>query len=371
VANDTLVRRGPISVVVIGVALEGSAGETRNANTLGLRFDPPAPIIDSIGRVLRGRGANAIVVLAHVGAFCSRDGASACNGEIVELARALTEPVDAIVSGHTHSLIDVAVGGIPIVQAYKSGRAIGVVDLDVPVAPTRADSAWRGRPVARAEVREVRTAEYTPEPRADAIARRAIAAVAGRVDTPVATIAEAMRKGKQGEQYALGNLLADAQRWSAKTDIAVMNNGGIRSDLRAGPATYGTLFEVQPFGNTLYRITASGAAIRQYFERLGTGKGPDEHASGVVVTYDLRRPEGSRVVSVALADGRPLDDRAFYTIALNDFMATGRDGEALQRSARSTESLTTPDLDALVDYLRAQPGPVRPPEGGRLVVAAQ
>jgi 2',3'-cyclic-nucleotide 2'-phosphodiesterase (5'-nucleotidase family) len=221
-------------------------------------------------------------------------------------------------------------------------------------------------------VRQVRTGDYAPEPKADAIARRALASVADRVDTPVATIVAPMRKGKDHTQYPLGNLIADAQRWAGKADIAVMNNGGIRSDLRAGPVTYGMLFELQPFANALYRITASGAAIRGYFERLGARRdGPDEHASGITVTYDLSRPEGSRVVSMTLADGRPVTDSATYTIVINDFMATGRNGLELQHAARSTEQLKMVDLDALVGYLRVQSGPVQPPEGARLVVTGK
>jgi 5'-nucleotidase len=373
VRNDTIVRRGPLTIGIIGVALKETAAETRAANTVGLRFDEAAPIVDSISRALRRRGADAVVVIAHAGAFCSRTGTSDCGGEIIDLARNLKQPVDAIVSGHTHSLVDVAVRGIPIVQAYKNGRAIAVIDLDVPRRGGRRGARLSADTVVvpRAEVREVRTTDYAPEARVDSIARRALAKVASRVNTPVATIAETMRKGRKGEQYALGNLIADAQRWAGKSDIAVMNNGGIRGDLRAGPATYGTLFELQPFGNVLYRVTATGAAIRRYFERLGADAGPDEHASGVVVTYDMSRPSGARVTSITLADGRPLADSATYTIVLNDFIVMGRDGLALQHDARSTENLNVTDLDALVDYLRRQRGPLQPPAGARLVTTGR
>ena len=46
-----------------------------------------------------------------------------------------------------------------------------------------------------------------------------------------------------------------------------MNNGGIRANLRAGPATYGTLFEIQPFANILYRVTVTGKTLRDYLPR--------------------------------------------------------------------------------------------------------
>lgn len=39
-----------------------------------------------------------------------------------------------------------------------------------------------------------------------------------------------------------------------ETDFAFMNPGGIRADLFAGPVTFGELFTVQPFGNSLVTI---------------------------------------------------------------------------------------------------------------------
>ena len=109
-------------------------------------------------------------------------------------------------------------------------------------------------------------------------ARRA-ASVAARVNQPVGTIGSAMRR--EGNQYALGNLIADAERAAGHADVAVMNNGGIRADLPAGPATYGTLFEVQPFGNVLYRVTVRGDDLRRYLERIVGGREPRVHVSGV------------------------------------------------------------------------------------------
>ena len=48
-----------------------------------------------------------------------------------------------------------------------------------------------------------------------------------------------------------------------------MNNGGIRAGPpgRAGRRTE-VIFEIQPFGNTLYRLTVRGRDLRAYLERL-------------------------------------------------------------------------------------------------------
>ena len=119
-----------------------------------------------------------------------------------------------------------------------------------------------------------------------------------------------------------GALIADSQRAATRADIAVMNNGGIRADLRAGPVNYGSLFEILPFDNVLYRVTAPGAAVRAYLERLVEKGAPDMHASGVRVTYDLGRPAGQRITAAEVG-GAPLRDDRTYTVAMNSFMATG------------------------------------------------
>ena len=350
IRDDTLVTRGAIKIGVIGVATLLTPTTTRAANVADLRFLDPVPIVDSLARRLRVRGADFVVVVAHDGAFCDRDGATNCKGEIVDFARGLHEPIDAIVSGHTHSLVDTDVNGIPIVQARSSGTALGVIDL--------------GPEGSRHAVRDVLPDSLPADSVVASQVWRAVASVAPIVERPVATIAGSLVR--EGVQYPLGNLIADAMRAEGKGDVAVMNNGGIRANLRDGPATYGSLFEVQPFANMLYRFTLSGAALRSYLEKL-VAKRLNAHLSGAVVTYDSTAAAGARIRSVRLADGADLKPDGEYTLVLNDFLATGGEGLGLGTAARRTEVLPIVDLDALVSYLRSRPQPVRAPTDARFV----
>src|SRR2546430_14689672 len=43
---------------------------------------------------------------------------------------------------------------------------------------------------------------------------------------------------RTGGEYGLGRLIADAQRNVAKSDVALVNNGGNPTDVAARPATY-------------------------------------------------------------------------------------------------------------------------------------
>jgi 2',3'-cyclic-nucleotide 2'-phosphodiesterase (5'-nucleotidase family) len=354
IRNDTIVTRGNVRIGIIGISTVTTPTTTRAANVVGLRFDDPAPIVDSIGNSLRKRGANFIVVIAHEGAFCGRDGATECGGEIIELAQKLTTKVDAIVSGHTHTLVNTEIKGIPIVQARSSGRAIEIIDLPL--------GGNIGIPVSH-QVRELAVDTIQPVPAIDSIVRAAVERVAPLVNQHVATIPITL--ARQGPQYPLGNLVADAQRWAANGDVAIMNNGGIRTELRAGEATYGSLFEIQPFGNTLYSLTMTGAQLRGLIESM-VAKSVNDHVSGMTIRFDPAKPAGSRVVSVTMADGTPLSDTRTYSVIVNDFIATGGEGYNAGGRATASKPLNIVDLDALIDYLKSLPSPITAPAEVRI-----
>jgi 2',3'-cyclic-nucleotide 2'-phosphodiesterase (5'-nucleotidase family) len=350
IRDDTLVTRGALRIGVIGVATVSTPSTTRASNVSNLRFVDPVPVVDSLTRALRARGADYVVVVAHAGAFCDRDGATACNGEIIDFTRALREPVDAIVSGHTHSLVDATIAGIPVIQSRSSGTAFGVTDL--------------GPGISSHHVYDVLPDTLAADSATAALVRTAVARVAALVNRPVASIATDLVRA--GTEYPLGNLIADAMRAEGKGDVAVMNNGGIRANLRAGPATYGALFEIQPFANVLYRLTVTGAALDEYLEKL-VAKKPNVHVSGVVITYDSTAVAGRRITNARLSSGATIRPDAQYTLVTNDFLATGGDGLGLASSAERSEILPIVDLDALVEYLRSRPQPVQAPTEHRLI----
>ena len=357
IPNDTIITRGDYRIGVIGISTTSTPFTTRASNVAGLRFDPAAPVVDQHARALRARGANVVIVVGHVGGNCASNMAVDCSGEIFNVARDLTEPVDGIFSGHSHSALDSEVGGAPIVQARSSARAITVTDI-VPGATPRVPP--------RAEVRPVFSDSLPGIAQVDSMVSTWRATIASLINAPVARFAVAMTRAG-GPQHALGNYIADAQRWAAKTDVAIMNNGGIRADLLPGQATYGTLYEIQPFGNVLFRVSMPGSSLRAYLERL-VGRSINAHVSGVTVRYDPSRPVGARITSIVMSDGRPLRDDATYSVALNDFLVTGGDDLGLLPGASAPTPANIVDIDALIDYSRSRPQPIQPPTDWRLIV---
>ena len=350
---DTMVVRGGVRIGIIGLSTVETPRTTRTINVANLRFLDPVDVVNERARSLRARGAEMVIVLAHAGSAC----AATCTGEMADLAMRVGEPIDAIVGGHTHTAMTGVVRGVNIQRAFSSGRSVAVTDL--PVDPAmRAGVATRNLFVT--------TDSIAPEPQVEAIVRAALAPVQGLVRRPVATVAEDLLR--HGPQHALGNLIADAQRAAAGTNVAVMNNGGIRADLRAGPATYGSFFEIEPFANLLVRMTVRGTDLRAYFERLMGGRAPNVHISGAAVRYDPTQPPGSRLVEATVA-GSPIDDTRTYTVSLNDFMVTGGDGLELARPALKVEELGIVDLDALLEFVGRMPGNVVRADAAPRIVA--
>jgi 5'-nucleotidase len=143
-----------------------------------------------------------------------------------------------------------------------------------------------------------------------------------------------------------------------RADVGLVGNADIRADLPAGPVTYGELFEVQPSQNSMVRVTLRGSQLREVLEHAldGTG-GPTAHVAGATVRYDPRRRAGKRIRRIELQAGKVLQQKAVYTLAVDDFIGGGGAGYTMLAGLPS-EPASMLDVDALVVYLRRLPQPV-------------
>lgn len=86
----------------------------------------------------------------------------------------------------------------------------------------------------------------------------------------------------RNRETGIGNFVADAYRSLTNADIAFVNGGGIRADISEGKITYGDLLNVQPYGNMICVVEATGLEIRDALEmsyRMVEGKYEDENGS--------------------------------------------------------------------------------------------
>jgi 5'-nucleotidase len=356
-----MIERGGARTAVIGIALGSTPEIVLAGRTAGLEFGPEAPAIDQAAREARAAGADFVIVSAHIGAVCEQPGAAPaepsaqCVGEALEVVDAVTEPIDLLVAGHTHRRVLTAEDGIPVVEAASYSMAYSVTDLE------RRD----GRTTAtRREVRVPYADEVSPDTAVGRIVAEWEARVRPVTERVVVASAQAMERG-EGET-ALGNLLADAMRAQAGAQASIINNGSIRRALPAGPLSWGVLFELQPFANTLVRTEVTGAQLRAALENAVNGGSVGAHVSGMRVRWDPAAAAGSRIREIRLDDGRVVDDDDVVILGLSEFVATGGDRFTSLAEGRTTRTSMT-DLDALIAYLTSLPQPVRAPEVGRWV----
>ncbi len=338
-----------LRVAFIGFMTSTAKGISYPPNVVGLAFGRGNEAIDDVLKAVRAERPDLTILTAHAGMRCN---ANNCNGEIISLARELDPgDVDLIVAGHPHTIATTVVNGIPIIQAGANGAVLGVADL------FRTDGEhWR----AELNMRRVYADEVTPDAAMLEMLSRYTRVTDSLARQTVATLRTAPVT-RDGENQ-LGNIIADAQRNAAQAAVAIMNNGGIRTVLPAGPVTYGMLYALQPFQNQIVRVTILGKVLRRLLEQtVGT-----IHVSGMRITYDPAGRRGSRIVDVELAGGEPLADGRSYTLAVSNFMAEGGGGFTMLRDL-PREDMGVKDVDALIAYLRGAPQPFTVPAERRIM----
>ncbi len=347
VRSDTLLVRRGVKVALLGLSYNGTPRVTLASNVARLRFaDDSATAARLVPEIRRRWRPQVVIEVGHTPAE-SDSLRHATSGDLPRLARGI-RGVDAWFGGHSHNQVLDEIGGAPVMIAGSQGQMVGVCDLTVdPVA---------GRVVEhRARLVTTYADEVTPD---SAVAARVAvwnSRVAPLAATPIARNARALTRGR-GES-ALGDLVTDAMRAAGKADVAFQNSGGLRADLPAGPITRGSVYEVMPFDNTLVTLSMSGAELRSLLaDWLRRRSVPIQ--SGLRLRFDLSKPEAERLIAVTLADGSPLDEAKRYTVAVNNFMASGGDNLSVFQNAPDKTDTGILIRDSLERYLaeRAKDG---------------
>jgi 5'-nucleotidase len=109
-----------------------------------------------------------------------------------------------------------------------------------------------------------------------------------------------------------------------KTDVGFYNAAGVRAPLVAGPVTYGQLYSVLPFENTVVSVDLTGDQLREVLEDASGRAGRLQIGGGSWV-YRFLNDAGKRVLEATIA-GQPLDPKRLYHVATIDYLLLGGDG---------------------------------------------
>ncbi len=161
---------------------------------------------------------------------------------------------------------------------------------------------------------------------------------------------ENMSAGKP--ESLLSNFNADVYRQSATeylkypADIAIVNLGGLRTQISQGDITVRKVFELMPFENELVILWLKGDKLNdllQDFADIG-GQG----VSGL--RFEIKN---GKAVNITVG-GIPLDTEKTYVIATNDYLAAGNDKMPQLAQSEKSEFTGIKVREMLLAYIKAE-----------------
>jgi len=373
----------PFDVFLFGRDIVGVFGlttvTTSTASSPGsdIVFEPVARRARTIVEMLERQGVNKIIAVTHIG-----------YAEDLRLAT-VVDGIDVIVGGHSHTELSSSGGVAPyptwttspqgdpvvVVTDGEWGKTLGCLDLVF-------DAAGR---VIRAEGQPMPVGGSVAEdPAMVTLLEPYVAEASALLGQPVGASEydlDGDRARVRTLETNLGNVIADAMLRKASglgARVALMNGGGIRASIPAGPVTMGQILEVLPFANEITTVRLTGRALMAALEngvsQVEAGAGRFLQISGMRIAYDPAAPVGKRLKRVELLESgtgvyRALGAEEEVVVATNDFLAGGGDGFATL-AAEGTERYDTGWLlsDALAEYVR-ESSPLRADVEGRIQAA--
>ncbi|MFA7095180.1 MAG: bifunctional UDP-sugar hydrolase/5'-nucleotidase [Gammaproteobacteria bacterium] len=288
-----------------------------------VEFLDPVETAQEVVQELRGQGVRVIVALTHMSLPEDR-----------RLARRV--PVDLILGGHEHILLQSLSGRTPIFKMGADATNVGRIDLYLSAATGELRHMdWEVLPV---------TAEIPEDPAVAALVadyERRLHAKLGETVGHTAVPLDARQANNRREETNLGSFIAETYRKWTQAELALVNGGSIRSNAiyAPGPLSRKDILSILPFENPVVKVEVSGKVVRAALEhgfalvaeQPEAGRFPQ--IAGMRVVFDASRPPGARVVSV-VTDAGPLEDDRMYTLATNEYLRNGGDGYTMLRAAR-------------------------------------
>ncbi len=325
IRSDTTFARRGLRVSIFGLGYPGTPRVTLPSNVAHLRFADDSTTAAGIVPRLRKAGADVVVEIGHIPA--ETDSSRRARGDLLRLAS--VPGVNLWLGGHSHNVVDDVVNGAPVMIGGANGQWLAIADLTVdPVKHAVVEVKHRVAPI------------YADEFPADSAWRARVERWNANVAPIAATVLgqNAVALHRRRPEATIGDFICDAMRFSTGADIAMQNPGGMRADLPAGVVTRGSIYEIMPFDNTIVTLSMTGADVKKALEQGLRGERVTQ-VSGIRYAFDMHAAPMSRVTSVTMADGSPLDPAKTYKVAVNNFMATGGDNyDALNRGGGRDES---------------------------------
>ena len=295
------------------------AGLIADMNCEELRYLSAPKVADATARYLKEvQKVDYAIMVSHIG-YSSYEPTEPNDTLII----GHSQYIDMVISSHSHTTIKPGSGEdrvrnvdgkmIPIGQNGKSGKLVATYDLDLETGEIvynqiPVDESW-DEAASRYTAMNTWLDKY----------RQGVDSI---MNNPVCTSARFMRNSSAAAQ----NWVSDAALEIIKElsgikniDCAIMNKGGIRTDMPKGTVTEGVIGSMFPFDNRFVVLEMPGTELIESI-KLMCGRGGDAVSKELKATYN----DKGELVSATLK-GKKIDPKKTYIVATIDYLANGGD----------------------------------------------
>ena len=353
-----------VKLGIIGLATKETIAST-NTKIDDLFFDDYVKIIEEESNKLKAKGANAIIVIGHLGLYCRNDpdevkleykyrdiklNQSHCRetDEAYKLLHKLkNNTIDILLAGHRHDVTHHWVNGFPVMSNDRNGKYAQIVYLpfDRKTKELINDKIVFEGPLPVCEkifsikkicdLPVITNEEYEKYGKLKQFKFHnkliekdsTITDIANNYsdlfneyDRDVLTHTEEHFEGSKEHETNMGNFYTDFLRHISGADIALINGGAFRTPFYRGNITNATVYSFDPFGNDIVKFQAYGKEIIRMLRQLQSSDKGFYPTSGLRMT--VRKNPSKKLLSIKLWDGyneEDIDDERLYTIVSNDF----------------------------------------------------
>jgi 2',3'-cyclic-nucleotide 2'-phosphodiesterase (5'-nucleotidase family) len=379
-----------LKVAVVGITNPEAPTLVFPGNFGTIQVTDPIPAANRARARAKAKGADVVVLITHTG-ITGFDANGNAFGPLIDLANNVGG-FDIIFGDHTDFNYEGIHNNALVVENRSKGLTYARTTITV--------DARNGRVISRdAEFITPNVAAVTPDPTIAALLsgyRTQLAPILSQlVGSATVAIPRSDSCGRADGRLCeslVGNTTTDAMRLRYGTDFAITNSGGLRSALTCPttdsptdfcppftPAPYpisrGQVLTVLPFGNIVVTLNVTGAELKTFLENgvssMPGANGRFAQVSGLCFSYDISAAAGNRVQSAVrqAANGSctgaaiDLTAASSYSLAINDFMATGGDGYP----AVFGRSVTRDIMDEVLASYVTNNSPISPSIQGRIV----
>ena len=367
----TFVEADGLKIAIIGITTPSTITSTRptyfmdeDNNFIYGFINTPEELWDRIQNTVDEvdkQGADLVIAAAHLG---SDEGYIYSSINMIEN----TSGIDVVLDGHSHSVIE---GNtlknkdnekVLLVSTGEKLNNIGYLEIAVngSITSNLVDTYEEKDETVTLKIEEIK-AEFKEE------MSKVITTI--NVQLLINDPKTSLRMVRNRETN-MGDIVADAYRFVADSDVAMVNSGGVRSDILAGDVTKEMVFNVNPFGNMLCTVSIKGKELLKILE-IGAANLPEENGglmqvSGITYSVDTSVPtsiikdEKGMVVSIdgeyrvkdVLINNEPLELEKEYTLTSNNYILKNMGGGIVLEETELLMDDFMVDADAFIAYIQ-------------------